>query len=283
MVVVTTITELKSLLDKARAGDRTIGLVPTMGFFHEGHLSLIRRARRECDTVVVSLFVNPIQFGPAEDFEDYPRDAERDERQAAAEGADILFNPAPDEMYPEGFATYVEVEGPVARGLCADLRPGHFKGVTTVVTKLFNIVAPDRAYFGQKDIQQAAVIKRMTADLNLPLEIVVCPIVREADGLAMSSRNVYLGPEERGAAAVLLRALAAAEDMIAGGERDAAAVRDRVSGLISAEPLADLEYVAVCDTIDLNDVQRIKGDVLVAVAARIGKTRLIDNVIVTSD
>lgn len=283
MVVVTTITELKSLLDKARAGDRTIGLVPTMGFFHEGHLSLIRRARRECDTVVVSLFVNPTQFGPAEDFEDYPRDAERDERQAAAEGADILFNPAPDEMYPEGFATYVEVEGPVARGLCADLRPGHFKGVTTVVTKLFNIVAPDRAYFGQKDIQQAAVIKRMTADLNLPLEIVVCPIVREADGLAMSSRNVYLGPEERGAAAVLLRALAAAEDMIAGGERDAAAVRDRVSGLISAEPLADLEYVAVCDTIDLNDVQRIKGDVLVAVAARIGKTRLIDNVIVTSD
>ncbi len=261
------------------AGKR-IGLVPTMGFLHDGHLSLVRAARSECDVVVMSIFVNPKQFGPNEDFESYPRDMERDLRLAREGGVNIVFTPNVSDVYPDGFQSEVVVRG-LTELLCGAVRPGHFDGVTTVVAKLFNMVGPDRAYFGQKDYQQAAVIQRMVTDLDMPLQIVVCPIVREPDGLAMSSRNAYLSPEERRAALVLSRALEVAESHIATGERHGPALVAVMRDVIAAEPLARLEYVAVCDPQTLQPLDRLSPTVLVALAVHIGRTRLIDNALCT--
>ncbi|MCL6636151.1 MAG: pantoate--beta-alanine ligase, partial [Peptococcaceae bacterium] len=251
-----TIAGIREFVRQARAGGRTIGFVPTMGYLHEGHLELMRRARQRCDTVIVSIFVNPAQFGPNEDYARYPRDLERDARMAAEAGVDAIFNPAVEEMYPRGYCTYVNVEG-ITEKLCGLSRPGHFRGVATVVTKLFNIVKPDCAFFGQKDAQQVLVIKRMAADLNMDLEVVTVPTVREADGLAMSSRNVYLDPGQRRAALVLSRSLFKARDLFSAGERDAAEIRRLVVDMIKAEPLADIDYVEIYSHPDLEPVEKI--------------------------
>lgn len=279
MQVCRTIPEIKAVVREAKAGGSLVGLVPTMGFFHAGHLSLMHAARRECDLVVVSLFVNPTQFGPNEDFAEYPRDFDRDKELATKEGVDVIFAPAVEEMYPPGYQTYVEVEE-ITRPLCGKARPGHFRGVTTVVTKLFNIVEPDRAYFGQKDAQQALVIQQMVRDLNMNVDIKVLPIVREKDGLAMSSRNVYLNPREREAATVLFRSLQLAEDKIRGGERDPARLRGEIMPTIESEPLANLEYAEILSIPGLKPLNTLQGKILIALAVRIGKTRLIDNTIV---
>jgi len=252
-----------------------------MGYFHEGHLTLMREARKETDLVVVSLFVNPTQFGPNEDFKSYPRDLDRDAAMAENVGVDMIFNPSVEEMYPQGYSTYVEVEG-ITGGLCGASRPGHFRGVTTVVTKLFNIVQPDRAYFGMKDYQQLKVIERMVRDLNMPLEIVSVPTVREPDGLAMSSRNTYLSPQERQAALVLRKALDYAQELVGSGLRDGGDLCARVQEFIGREPLASIDYVAVVDPDSLQPVDRIGDRVLVALAVRIGKTRLIDNAVISA-
>ncbi|MGA1795393.1 MAG: pantoate--beta-alanine ligase [bacterium] len=267
--------------DKAGAMHRlgkTIGLVPTMGYFHEGHLSLMREARKETDYVVVSLFVNPIQFGPHEDLDRYPRDMERDIALAQQAGVDAIFIPPADEMYPPGFRTAVAVEG-LSNVLCGAHRPGHFQGVATVVCKLFNIVTPDVAYFGQKDAQQAIIIKRMVEDLNFTVRITVLPIVRETDGLAMSSRNAYLSERERQAALCLHRALQKAEESVRQGERNAQAIIAQAEAVIRSEPLAKVEYVAICDTEELSSIENITDEALLALAVRIGNTRLIDNAI----
>jgi pantoate--beta-alanine ligase len=253
-----------------------LGLVPTMGYLHEGHLSLVRAARAGNAHVAVSIFVNPAQFGPNEDLSRYPRDEARDLELLEAGGVDAVFAPEAGEIYPEGFSTYVAVEGLTAR-LEGASRPTHFRGVTTVVLKLFNIAQPDRAYFGRKDAQQLAVIRRMTRDLDLPLEIIGMPIVREADGLAMSSRNVYLAPEQRAAALVLSRALRLAEEAYAAGECDAGVIRDGMRMLIAGEPLASVDYVSIADAQTLEEVERIGAPVLVSLAVRFGSTRLIDN------
>jgi len=257
-----------------------VGLVPTMGYLHEGHLSLVRAARRENTHAVVSIFVNPTQFAPNEDLARYPRDEERDLRLLEREGVDGVFAPRVGEMYAQGFSTYVTVEGLTGR-LEGASRPTHFRGVTTVVLKLFNIIQPDRAYFGQKDAQQLAVIRRMTRDLDLPVRIVGMPIVREPDGLAMSSRNAYLTPEQRTAATVLRRALAAAEGAFADGVRDGAQIRRRVEGVIAEEPLAEVDYVSVADAETLEELQAFDAPALVSLAARFCQTRLIDNVVLT--
>ncbi len=249
-----------------------------MGYLHEGHLSLVRRARAECDHVGVSLFVNPTQFGPNEDLSRYPRDLERDLRLLQAEGVDLVWTPSPEIVYPPGFQTWVTVED-VSRPLEGAHRPGHFRGVATVVAKLFNAFTPDRAYFGQKDAQQVVVIRRMARDLNFPLEIVVCPTVREPDGLAMSSRNAYLNPEERQAATVLHRALTAACEAWQHGERDGEALRALMQSILAAEPLANPEYVSVADPDTLEELERVEGRALLSLAVRIGRTRLIDNVL----
>jgi pantoate--beta-alanine ligase len=249
-----------------------------MGCLHEGHLSLVRRARSECDRVVMSIFVNPLQFGPQEDFATYPRDAEHDLALAASEGVDYVFAPGTDEMYPGGFATSVEVGGTPAAKMCARSRPGHFRGVATVVMKLFQIVQPDRAYFGQKDAQQVVIVRKMAHDLNLPLEVVVCPIVRQADGLALSSRNVYLSAEERQAACNLPRALEAGRDLILKGERRAAAVRDAITQRLEESDAIRVDYVEVCDGQTLADLDELRGPVLLAAAVWVGQTRLIDNI-----
>jgi pantoate--beta-alanine ligase len=248
-----------------------------MGFFHEGHLSLMRHARAECDVVVVSLFVNPAQFGAGEDLESYPRDERRDAALAEAEGVDLLFAPAHEEVYPDGFDTRVAVGGPSA-GLEGDARPSHFDGVTTVVTKLFNMVAPDVAYFGQKDAQQALVVRKLVRDLDIPVRIEVCPTVREPDGLALSSRNEYLDDAERERALALSRALRAAEAAVAAGEREAGVVLAAARGELDAAGVAP-EYVELVSMQDLTPVERVNGSTLLAVAARIGRARLIDNVI----
>ena len=272
MKTVRTVAELRAARAEA-AG--TVGLVPTMGALHEGHRSLLRRARGECDTVVMSLFVNPAQFAPGEDLAAYPRDEQRDAEIAAAEGVDILFAPPAEEVYPPGFSTTVTVGG-VSEGLCGDHRPGHFDGVATVVCKLFNMADPDVAYFGQKDAQQAVVIRRLVRDLDIPVRVEVCPTVREGDGLALSSRNAYLSPEDRERALALNRALRAAEEAVAAGERDAAAVlaaaRAHLDGL---EP----EYLELRSAEDLSPVTRVNGSTLLAVAAKVGRARLIDNVV----
>jgi pantoate--beta-alanine ligase len=257
----------------------SVGLVPTMGYLHEGHLSLVRQARADSDHVVVSIFVNPTQFGPNEDFERYPRDEVRDLALLKAEGVELVFAPAVEEMYAEGNATYVEVEG-ITEGLEGTHRPGHFRGVATIVTKLFAIVRPDRAYFGQKDAQQLAVVRRLARDLALGVEIVGMPTVREPDGLALSSRNAYLSPDERQAALVLSRALCRARELFDAGERDAETLRAAMRELIAREPLAQVDYVSVADAESLHELQRIDGPSLVSLAVRIGSTRLIDNVTV---
>jgi pantoate--beta-alanine ligase len=279
MRVVGKITELKAAVTAQRKAGRTVGLVPTMGCLHKGHISLIEASGRDNDVTVVSIFVNPAQFGPNEDFNRYPRDLEGDSRKAGDAGADIIFAPSEAEMYPQGYGTYVDLEGITDR-MCGRSRPGHFKGVATVVTKLFNIVQPDRAYFGQKDAQQAAVIKKLVRELNMNVEITVCPIVRDKDGLALSSRNVYLNSEERKAALVLSSSLFKAERLINDGERDAYRIRSFIEKEINGEPLADIDYVTVVDAGTLEEIKQLKGAILAAVAVRFGKTRLIDNIVV---
>lgn len=279
METITSISALKAIIKETRQEGKTVGLVPTMGYFHEGHLSLMRQARQENDLVVVSLFVNPIQFGPKEDLQSYPRDLERDQKLAATVGVDILFLPSDAAVYPEGYQTYVEVKE-VSQGLCGSSRPEHFKGVATIVLKLFNLVTPDRAYFGAKDAQQLRVIKRMSLDLNLNLEIVACPIVREPDGLAMSSRNVYLDPAQREAALVLSRVLRAAEKLVEAGERSVQTLNSKLLELLAVEPLANLDYLAFVASDSLQPVTTVSGEVLIAIAVKIGKTRLIDNTVV---
>ena len=261
---------------RSYAGRRPLGLVPTMGYLHEGHLSLVRRAREECATVVVSVFVNPLQFGPGEDLDRYPRDPERDTELAKEAGADALFTPEVAELYPEGFATEVRVRG-VEDVLEGAARPGHFAGVATVLAKLLNVVGPDRMYMGHKDAQQAFLVGRMILDLDFPTELVVCPTVREPDGLAMSSRNVYLSEKERAAAAAIPRALFAARDLRIA---DPEALEKTVRGELSAEPLIALEYVFANDAATLGPVGPETGEILLSLAARVGKTRLIDNVVV---
>ena len=282
MRTVTTVADLRAALAVPRRDGRRIGLVPTMGAFHEGHLSLMRRARAECDVVVVSLFVNPRQFGPAEDLAAYPRDPERDAAQAAELGVDLLFAPPTEEVYPPGFATTVAVAGLTEQLEGGHRGPEHFHGVTTVVTKLLNMGQPDVAYFGQKDAQQALVIRRLVRDLDIPVEIVVAPTVREPDGLALSSRNAYLDADQRGRAIALHAALEAARAAAAAGERDAlallAAARDAMQPF-AVEP----EYVALVHPETLAPLDRLDGDALVAVAARVGPARLIDNTIISSN
>jgi len=274
-----TISSLAELRRARTALTGTFGLVPTMGYLHRGHLSLVERAREECAHVGVSLFVNPTQFGPSEDLSRYPRDLERDLSLLAPLGVDLVWTPPPDEMYLPGFQTWVNVEQ-VSAPLEGKQRPGHFRGVATVVAKLFNAFSPDRAYFGQKDAQQVVVLRRMVRDLNFPVEIVTGPIVREPDGLALSSRNVYLNPAERAAATVLYRALTAAQAAFAAGERDADALRASVSAALAAEPLAREEYVSVAHPDSLAELDSIGADgALLSLAVRMGKTRLIDNLL----
>jgi pantoate--beta-alanine ligase len=273
MKLVKTLSDLRQTIS---ALPRPLGLVPTMGYLHEGHLALVRRARAECAAAGVSIFVNPTQFGPQEDLARYPRDLDRDLRLLEITGADVVWAPDAVEVYPPGYQTYVTV-GEAAEPLEGAARPGHFRGVATVVAKLFHAFSPDRAYFGQKDAQQAAVIRRMARDLNFPLEVIVCPTVRESDGLAMSSRNTYLAPEERRAAVVLFRALSAARTAFETGTRDAEALRAAMRAQLAAEPLAQTEYVSVADPESLRELERIDGDALFSMAARIGRTRLIDN------
>lgn len=253
----------------------TVGLVPTMGYLHEGHLSLIRRAREECEHVFVSIFVNPTQFGPKEDLAKYPRDLERDFRLIEAY-TDVVWTPSAETMYPQGYQTWVEVEA-MTKPLEGAMRPGHFRGVTTVVAKLFNAVQPHKAYFGQKDAQQVAVIRQMVRDLNFPLEIVICPTSREPDGLAMSSRNVYLDPEQRKGATVLFRSLSAAKELYEKGERNAEKVRGKMKEVLAGEPLAEPQYVSCADYDTLAELDEIKGKALLSMAVYFGKTRLIDN------
>ncbi|MGZ6909016.1 MAG: pantoate--beta-alanine ligase [Acidimicrobiia bacterium] len=280
MRTVTTIAAIRTETARARADGGTVGLVPTMGFFHAGHSSLMEAARSECDLVVVSSFVNPSQFAPHEDLAAYPRDAEGDAALATTAGVDVLFAPAVEEIYPAGASsTTVHVAG-LTEGMCGAARPTHFDGVTTVVTKLFSIVGPSRAYFGRKDFQQLAVVRRMTRDLDLPVTVVGCPLVREADGLAMSSRNAYLTGPERAAAPTLFAALRAGASAIAAGERSAARVRATVRATVESEPQLDLEYVEVRTAEDLVPLDELHGELVVALAARIGRARLIDNVVV---
>ena len=278
MKVVQHVGDLRHLLDDARGEGRTVGFVPTMGFFHDGHRSLMRAARAHHDVVVVSLFVNPLQFGPAEDLDGYPRDPEGDAAVCEAEGVDILFVPSGDEMYPRGRPLTSVAVAELSEGLCGLDRPVHFGGVATVVTKLFSIVGPCTAYFGKKDFQQLTIVRRLVDDLSLQVEVVGCPLVREPDGLAMSSRNAYLGPRERDAATVLFRALRAGVTEVEAGERDAATVRRVVANTVTAEQRVRLEYAEVVSADDLSAIARVKGVVLIAVAARVGKARLIDNV-----
>ncbi|HXT57912.1 MAG TPA: pantoate--beta-alanine ligase [Pirellulales bacterium] len=274
--IVTTRTALRTAIDAARARRRSIGLVPTMGALHAGHSSLIEAARRECDFTVVTIFVNPAQFGPREDFQRYPRTLEADLAAIGKVGADLVFVPDVGEMYGPQHATFVEMQG-VALPLEGAARPDHFRGVATIVLKLFNLTTPDRAYFGQKDFQQSLVIRRLVADLDLPVEVRVCPIVRETDGLAMSSRNVYLGPEERKQAITLSRSLHLAAESVAAGERDAEAILAAMRELYRNAPSVRLEYLVLANSDTLEPVSRLTGPTLAAVAAFVGKTRLIDN------
>lgn len=276
-----TIEALREQIRAARRQGKRIGFVPTMGYLHEGHLSLVEEAKKRTDFVVMSIFVNPLQFGPSEDYERYPRDLERDSRLAAEAGVDLLFTPSVAEMYPTQVKTTVSVSG-VSEPLCGRSRPGHFDGVATVVMKLFQIVQPDEAFFGQKDAQQVAVVEQMVRDLSVPVTIIPCPIVREADGVAMSSRNVYLSPEERKQAAVLYRSLQMAKELLA-QDKAPAQVRSEMMRLIEAEPLAQIDYIEILNYPDLTPVEAAGTgqQILVALAVRFGATRLIDNMILT--
>jgi len=278
MRVIENIGDMKAVIKSQKAAGKSIGFVPTMGYLHEGHISLVKASTGENDFTVMSIFINPTQFGPNEDFEKYPRDFERDCRMAEDAGVDVVFAPKAKEMYPEGYRTYVDVTG-ITGVLCGKSRPGHFKGVTTVVTKLFNIVEPDKAYFGQKDAQQLTVIKKMVWDLNMDLEIVTCPIVREADGLAMSSRNVYLNAQERSAALVLSQSLFKAELLVKSGERSTENILKSIEDNIASNKLVNVDYIEAVDADTLDPVESIGKRTLVALAARVGATRLIDNII----
>lgn len=276
MNIAETIQETRQIVKEWRKQGLTVGLVPTMGFLHEGHESLIRRSAEENDKTVVSIFVNPMQFGKNEDLESYPRDFQRDSRICREAGAQLIFHPSPEEMYPPDFFTYTDMDT-ITEGLCGSDRPGHFRGVCTVVGKLFHIVSPNRAYFGQKDAQQLSVIQKMVRDLNFDLEVIGCPTVREADGLAKSSRNTYLSEEERKQAAVLYRSLQHAEKAIAAGERDVKTIRDEMIHMISEQPLAKIDYVEFVDWEILQPIEKLEKPALIAVAVKFGKTRLIDN------
>lgn len=279
ITIVKTIEEVRAQVKAWRAEGLTVGLVPTMGYLHEGHQSLIARSIAENDRTVVSDFVNPIQFGPTEDLATYPRDIERDAALCESTGANLIFHPEADEMYAPDFCTYVDMDH-LTKGLCGKTRPIHFRGVCTVVSKLFHIVQPDRAYFGQKDAQQLAVIRRMVRDLNMPLTIVGCPIIREEDGLAKSSRNTYLSAEERKAALCLSRGLNKGKAAVEAGETDAEKVKAIITAEIEAEPLSRIDYVEIVDWNNLEPVSSTEGSILAAVAVYIGKTRLIDNFII---
>ena len=278
MEIIRTVNEMKELSSRSRKAGKTIALVPTMGFFHEGHLSLMREGRKRGDLLIISLFVNPTQFGPKEDFKNYPRDFERDRKMAEGVGVDILFAPEASDMYPPDHQTIVRVEK-VTQNLCGRSRPTHFQGVTTVVLMLFEIVMPHVAIFGEKDYQQLATIQQMVKDLHLSVEVLGMPTVREADGLAMSSRNKYLQPDERKAARSLYRSLQKVKELLQKGERKADRILDEVNGILRSEPLVRIDYVQICDAHTLQDVDRVEGDVVVALAAYLGKTRLIDNLV----
>lgn len=280
MKIATTIAEVRAQVAAWKKEGLTVGLVPTMGYLHEGHASLVDEAVRQCDRVVASVFVNPTQFGPNEDLEDYPRDFDRDKALLEEHGCHLVFHPSVEEMYPEGAATYVEIHSDMPKQLCGKTRPIHFRGVCTVVSKLFNIVTPDKAFFGQKDAQQLAILRRMVRDLSYGIQLVGCPIVREADGLAKSSRNTYLNPQERQAALVLSQAVKLGQELVAQGERDAAKLVAAMSAHIAAQPLARIDYVEAVDGVTMEPVETLQGTVLVAMAVCIGKTRLIDNFIV---
>lgn len=277
--VVHTINEVREQVKEWRKQGFSIGFVPTMGYLHEGHQSLIKKAVEENDKVVVSVFVNPMQFAPTEDLESYPRDLEADAKLCDETGAHLIFNPGPEEMYSQGFCSFVDMNGPTDE-LCGKSRPIHFRGVCTVVNKLFNIVMPDRAYFGQKDAQQLAVIKRMVADLNIPIEIIGCPIIREEDGLAKSSRNTYLNEEERKAALILSKTIFMGQELVKNGMKDAKKLIALMKENIEKEPLAKIDYVEVVDFDDISIKDEISDNTLVAMAVYIGKTRLIDNFII---
>ena len=276
MDVLKTVDATQKRCEELRLQGKTLAFVPTMGFFHEGHLELMRVAKKLGDVLVISIFVNPTQFGPQEDLEAYPRDTEGDLAKAQEVGVDIVFLPSPEEIYPEGYQTHVEVER-VTKHLCGLSRPGHFQGVSTVVAKLFNITKAHIAVFGQKDYQQLTVVSRMVKDLNMDIEIVGAPTVREPDGLAMSSRNSYLTPEQRESALCLKRSLDLAQDMVQRGAKDGKAVKAAVEKSIRSYPFTEIDYVTVCDPVSLEDVERIEGEALLALAVRVGKTRLIDN------
>lgn len=278
MTIVYTVNEVRQTVKAWKKEGLSIGFVPTMGYLHEGHQSLIQRAVSENDCVVVSIFVNPMQFGPSEDLDSYPRDLEHDVALCKATGADLIFHPEAAEMYSPDFCSFVDMNG-LTEGLCGKSRPVHFRGVCTVVNKLFNIVSADRAYFGQKDAQQLAVIKRMVRDLNMDIEIVGCPIIREKDGLAKSSRNTYLSPQKRKAALVLNRSMVIGQQLVEQGERDAQKVIRVITDNINTEPLAKIDYVEVVDALSMEKVDKIERSILVAIAVFIGKTRLIDNFI----
>lgn len=278
MKVITTIDEVRDQVKSWRNNGESIGLVPTMGYLHEGHQSLMASAKKDNQRVIVTIFVNPMQFGPKEDLASYPRDLERDKKACQQMGVDLIFCPSADEMYDANFNSYVNVNG-LTDALCGKKRPGHFKGVCTVVTKLFNITQPDRAYFGQKDAQQLAVIQRMVQDLNIPIEIIGCPIVRESDGLAKSSRNSYLSEQERLAAICLYCSIEQAKQMIKAGEKSVATILKAMQNVINNEPLAKIDYIEFVDFATLTNVDVLKQDSLCALAVYIGKTRLIDNFI----
>lgn len=278
MRIITKAKEMHDAVREEKSRGKIIGFVPTMGFLHEGHLSLVRESARQADVTVVSIYVNPAQFGPKEDFREYPRDIKRDTEILEAEGVDYIFSPDNEEIYPEGYKTYVEVHD-LQDTLCGRSRPGHFRGVCTVVLKLFNIIEPDIAYFGQKDAQQAIILKRMAQDLNLEVEIEVLPIVREEDGLALSSRNTYLDQEERKAARVLSKTLEEAREMVKNGEQDSGKVINRMKEMIIQEPRAKIDYVEIADMENLNPVAKIEKEALAALAVFIGEVRLIDNTI----
>ena len=280
MRVIRSIQEMYKLSESARKEGKIIGFVPTMGYLHEGHLSLIRIARKRCDLLVVSIFVNPTQFGPNEDLNSYPRDFERDSKLCEKEGVDVIFAPTAEEMYPDGYSTWVEVKGPVTEVLCGAFRPGHFRGVTTVVAKLFNIVQPHFAVFGQKDAQQLVVIKKMTRELNFPVEIVAAPTVREKDGLAMSSRNEYLNENERKVAPKIYQSLILAKNMLLRGERDTEKIKNEMRKFLENAKLIKVQYIDIVDADTLEPLKNARGRVMVALAAFLGRARLIDNIIV---
>jgi len=274
------IKEISRMRDYSKKikGTRVIGFVPTMGSLHEGHLSLIRKARQQCEEVMISIFVNPTQFGKREDHQRYPRDLSKDMKLSEKEGVDVIFAPSREEMYPQGYSTFVEIKGNLSSTLEGASRPGHFKGVATILTKLFNIINPDYSYFGEKDYQQALVVKKLAKELNLDTRILVLPTIREKDGLALSSRNSYLNKKERKAATIFYKALKRAKEWVGEGEKDSSALVSKMRGLIEKEPLVRIDYVAVVDPKTLEKVKEVRGEVLALLAVNIGKTRLIDNI-----